>query len=97
MVPKKLIQFGNRPVYSASWGGFNIVPSAGYIIEADDYTGSCELILVESTGITTQSFANREAATVHLLNLIRLKSLTEQEPDENQFLENERILWDELI
>ena len=97
MTPAKPVQFGNRPVYSASWGGLKIVPSAGYIFEADGYTGGCALLLVESTGITTQSFANLEAATIHLLNLIRLKSLPEPVPDENQYLENGRILCDDLI
>ena len=97
MTPDKLVQFGNRPVYSASWGGLKIVPGAGYIYEADEFTGGCAVVLVESSGITTQIFENREAATSHLLNLMRLKSLPEPLPDDIERFEKERVLYYDVI
>ena len=97
MTPEQLVQFGNRPLFSASWGGLKTAPGAGYIFEADEFTPGCALVLVESSGIITQTFANREAATSHLLNLIRLKSLPEPVPDDLERFEKERVMWDDVI
>ena len=97
MTPETLVQFGNRPLFSASWGGLKTVPGTGYIYESDEFTEGCMLVLVEASGMTTQTFVNREAATTHLLNLIRLKSLPEPVPDDIERFENERVLWDDVI
>jgi len=97
VTPERLVKFGNRPLFSTSWGGLKTSPGAGYIYAADEFTPGCALVLVESTGITTQTFADREAATSHLLNLIRLKSLPEQVPDDMERFEKERVMWDDII
>lgn len=97
MTPEQLVQFGNRPLFSTSWGGLKTAPGAGYVYEADEFTPGCALVLVESSGIKTQTFADREAATIHLLNLIRLKSLPEPVPDDLERFEKERVMWDDVI
>ena len=97
MTPEQLVQFGNRPLFSASWGGLKTAPGAGYVYEADEFTPGCALVLVESSGIKTQTFADREAATIHLLNLIRLKSLPEPVSDDLERFEKERVMWDDVI
>lgn len=97
MTPEKLVLFGNRPLFSASWGGLKIMPCAGYVYETDEFTEGCAVVLVESSGITSRTFDNCEAATSHLLNLIRLKSLPEPVPDDVQVFENDRVLWDDAL
>ncbi|MDD2541056.1 MAG: hypothetical protein PHH28_08425 [Desulfuromonadaceae bacterium] len=97
MTPEKLVLLGNRPLFSASWGGLKVVPGAVYVYETDEFTEGCAVVLVEPSGITTQTFDNREDATSHLLNFIRLKSLPEPVPDDIRIFENDRVLWDDAL
>lgn len=70
----EIVESRNKFLFSASWGGYGIVPSTCYVYESDEFTGRCITIIFEGGDVKEKSFMQSDDAIAFVAQLMKLKA-----------------------